>query len=1102
MQSVSVNRIFANHQNAIRDAAIVVSAQRPSTDLRLLEQARSGGGKMLLGGSFTGAADSVIDVEVLTGTGGELTASAPVIRGVGNGTLSVSALAPSASPETLTVSLLDAGTAAKPAQLEFFGATLSARTPGAGSNALALNVTRNLTTTPLQYATLEPITAGAHEFDGPQWDWGQPPATDSGIPEAALRIQFDGFPTVHRAWKTWAEGRFVYHIDPPAPFAIPADTRILGVTGHYSLALSNGVVTETYTAVTVFEFLSQLEARSALATVRGAIAADRAPGGMAVTDIPLRTDAHALPATGGRIEVLSVAPDAPTENITLEWLGAGAGLFGVSGSVSGPLPSVAVGEHYTHGPVSFRVPAPAANTAGARISAVLSLTSRAEGEFPPAVCFKPLRLGAAATDKSVTFTYRARPPADCECQSMPALRLSDACLGLGGDDMSDLAPEHKARLIELYEWRAGFIATQTSISPPGAPVWSAQDMDLADRATAALATALAEIHESEDALDEWDSAFTQLQADCMPLDGVTGAVPVIADQLTLGTWLNPENGHVYDVTALSSESYDIDDPDSAVTQTYHTVPLSAAVPLGSAAWPTTGGTADVGVKGTVNVSTGHDYFISVTDLGAAKDLQHTLSTEELQQLVRKYEAKMDHCRTLAGIVPKSDAGTDAGACWRDVPEATHWWVDESGEYLPAFTNHPYVSVSRDADGKIYSTREFGIGIVTPCEHRLKDGDRITITIRGTGQVGYRQGDKIIIPVVAAQSAPFVGGSNGNPVQTWTVRGSVSGALPDWLYNPSAPAPYAPAESPAELTLLPGGIPFEVGDTIAVSFEGGTLRWRRDGGSWTTGNLYGVTHDLGDGLQLTAEPGAAPSFVAGDRWQFRAVATHGVSRLRQPRIGQAFAWDGAAVTLDADLGSVQPLEAVLLALHTLPGGCTVTISGGDAAVGEWSVVPGWHPSAVLAMLPAGTTARYLRVSVTGAGAGAAIGWLYAGHGWQPSVGASDLTLRRQYGLSRGQGLNPAALYRGRGTGGQWRWELDAGGALIGSNADALLRLIDHTAEQGMEPVCVVPDVRDPARAAVAIIDTDEVVFTEHNNWQASTIVAPVVSVELPFRAVIA
>ena len=259
---------------------------------------------------------------------------------------------------------------------------------------------------------------------------------------------------------------------------------------------------------------------------------------------------------------------------------------------------------------------------------------------------------------------------------------------------------------------------------------------------------------------------------------------------------------------------------------------------------------------------------------------------------------------------------------------------------------------------------------------------------------------------------------------------------------------------------------------------------------------------GDGLSLVAVSGAAPSFVAGDSASYQAVATYGTSRMRQPRIGEGFAWAGAAVTIDVDLLAVQDVEAVLLGLHSLPAGCSVTIAGGVTAVGEWTATPAWHASAVLAVLPAGTQARYLRVAVTGGGAGGSIGWLWAGVGWQPSVGASDLTMRRQYGLARGQGLNPAALYRGRGTGGAWRWELDQGGALIGANVDALLALVDHCAEQGMEPVCIVPDVRVPARAAIAVIDADEIVLTEHMGWQAEGVAEPMVSVELPFRAVLA
>src|SRR5690606_13977530 len=100
-----------------------------------------------------------------------------------------------------------------------------------------------------------------------------------------------------------------------------------------------------------------------------------------------------------------VAPTAPTENLTLTYAGQGAGLWSVRGGVSGELPAAVAGDLYTSGPVRFRIPLPASNAEGARISSVVSLVAREEDEGLPGLCFKPLMLGAAATDKSITFTY-------------------------------------------------------------------------------------------------------------------------------------------------------------------------------------------------------------------------------------------------------------------------------------------------------------------------------------------------------------------------------------------------------------------------------------------------------------------------------------------------------------------------------------------------------------------------------------------------------------------------------------------------------------------------------------------------------------------------
>ncbi len=1134
MRSISVNRILANHDNAVATAAITASVQRPSTDIRLLEQRRIGGGRMTLAGPFSGEADSTVEVEIIDGAGTSLRASAPVINGVGNGQLTITALDIGALPETLTFTLADAGHPAEHAVLDFFGAQLAARVPGEAGNALSIEVTRNLTTAPMPYTTLEMISAGRAELEGAAWHWGQPPGVGTGIPPTALRVQFEGFPQVHRTWKTWRDGAFVFHLDPAPAWDIPANTRVLAVSGGYTLVVSDGTVTETYAdVVTVYDFLTALRARSALVEVRGAIAADTAAGGMAVTDIPLRTDAQALPATikvaSEKLTALTgvtVQPDAPTENIIINYVGAAAGggdAWTVEGGISGVLPNARTGTPYAHGPVGFTIPAPAAAsvTDTTRIRAKYVPIQRQPGEGLPGICFKPLLLGAQPKNKTVTFTYTARS-FDCKCEHLPPLPVSLACLGLadGGYSMS-LSPEFQTRLVALYRWRAEFFNSNTLIGPVAIAI--KQDLDFADRITGTFAVTLERINEYADALPVWDEFFSTMQLELLALAGLSGITKVPSTEAT--TMQGGPVGSIY-YHSLNRHYYKL------IYAAYTNMPQDVALPY-NYSYTADGGRVEQRVLPAFGFDSGWAMDGSVTVLSASRGTSESgdallsiqlfyqdlsagvtegaerqnleISPDEsgsysyaLDQFVRRYSSQMDQVLATAGIIPdpKSDASGVAGhVCWRDYGDS-YWWVDESGEYLPVFTNKPYVSASRMPDGSIVGTQEFGFGIVTECAHRLKEDDKITITIDGAGAGAYASGDCIVIPVIGAAGAAFNGGSEGDATQTWAVRGSLSGDLPDWLYLPSAPMPYTGGPATAELAA--GAIPFEVGDVIGVALEGGRLRWRSDGGAWAEGDLFGV-HALDDGLTLSAAPGAAPSFVTGDYWRFQAVATYGVSRLRRPRVGQAYAWDGPAAVLDIDLGAVTDIEAVALALHTLPVMSTITISGGEFDADEWTLTPAWRDGPIVAPLPGPRAVRFLRVRIDDAGAGAAIGWLWAGMGWQPTVGASELTQARQYGMARGSGINPGALYRGRGMGGRWAWRVDDGGALEADCADALLALVDHVAEQGVEPVCLVADIREPERASLALLDADEVSFADHINWQHAGNRA--VSVDLPFRAVL-
>ena len=1105
--ATSVNRILANHTNLVRAAVITATAQRASTDIRLVSQTRQGRGRMTLSGPYSGAADSTVEVEILAGAGSAMRSTAPQIQGVGNGTLTITSLDSGAVAQTLTFTLADDGDPATCAELPFYGVTLRARTAGAAGNALALAVTRNLVYADLPYSLLDPLSAGTTEMDGAQWDFGAAPATGAGIPAAAPRIAFETFPQVHRHWKEWTDGRWVYHLDPAPTWNVPEDVRVQGVSGDYSLSLSDGVTTETYSAITLYDFLSAVQSRSALIEVVGVVVADTAPGGQAVTDIPLRTDAHALPVeakVSGQyaktyLDDVTVAPAAPTENVRIQCLGLGVGaqeLWSVSGSVSGALGTATSGAAFGSAVCGFTIPQADVPPGAARIAGKFNPTSRTQDEGEPSVCFKPLKRGARATAKTLTFTYTKRPPSECDCNALADLTLSNRCLGLdsGGGGMA-LDPDYQSRLTALYDWRADFMRTQADTATPASAKWAQQDMDLCDLVVASLADALAQVYEDTAARTAWDTAFAETQGDFTPLDGVgVTSADVIAQGMAVGAVaVNPVNGCAYRLDVCDAILWS----DGAEVERTAQATLIFAAGF-SSPWSATPGDTVTVTDGQVPPANGSvtTYDAGFTCLGIAPDLRTSASPE---QLARRYRARMDHVLSVAGIVPKSDASNLGDGCWRDLG-GSHWWVESTGRYLPAFTNAPYIaSELRDTDfGRApFSTQEFGFGLVVDCAERLKTGDAFTITIEGASVLGYSEGDLFVLPIIGAQAAAFGGGEDGDATQTWAVSGSVGGTYPDWLWDPGAPAAYT--AGPANATLAAGGIPFEQGDLISLAIEGGQLRWRRDGGAWTAGELYAASHDLGAGLTLAAVSGAAPSFLAGDVWTFKASATHGLAHLRQPREGMAFAWDGAAVTLTLDLGSVQPIEALLLALHSLPSTAVITLYAGDLAADEWTLTPAWRVGPILMTPVAGATARYLTLSITGAGTGAAIGWLWAGIPWAPTAGASSMQHIRQYGLSRTSGRNPSALYRGRGTGGKWGWSLGGESALMPSDVAGLWALLDHVAEQGLEWVCLVPDVRDPTSATLAQIEADSATLTENLGYQHDG--AALYDVELPFRAVL-
>ena len=468
---------------------------------------------------------------------------------------------------------------------------------------------------------------------------------------------------------------------------------------------------------------------------------------------------------------------------------------------------------------------------------------------------------------------------------------------------------------------------------------------------------------------------------------------------------------------------------------------------------------------------------------------HTADTPSLEYInmwASRYQARMDYVRALAGIVPKSESsGSDAGSCWTD-HGGTHWWADVNGYYLPAFTNEAYVSARRNTEtGEAYSTQEFGFGLVVACPDRLREGDQLTINIEQVdGERPYQVGDEAVIQTIAAGPAWLAGGVDGTDVQTWRVTGTVAGALPNYTVpTDGAPAPLYSAAG-VDLQLALGGIPFALGDAFSLAVEAGQFRWRQDGGAWSAPSDIPANGQalLADGITAHFDPGAAPSFVPGDAYQFLVHQPWAASHVRDAG-ASSWAWSGANATMVLDFGGPRPLGAIGLARYELPQGATVTVElSADGAV--WSAPEVLDMTRGVSVLMLGAMPPYMRLTVANA-EGGHIGWIWAGEPMLTDHHASKCQRRRHWAATRGDGFNAASLYAGVGDGWTVGWSMSdwVSSRLLDSDMVKLVAMLDWAQTTG-EPLLFVPHFMHPEDASLVRFRADALEVDDVNEYQAN------------------
>lgn len=1128
----SRQRILADCNNALRTATPAASSVQPANRQAFPQPGqRQGNGLIRLVGAYTGPNATAIDVEILSPTSGAERLTQPTFSGAGNGPMEALTVAAGAASQTVAVTCVDLGTTTTQAQAILYGdVLLRAKVAGTTGNSTTLSIVLALTLSSSPVGALaEELKRDTQEWADQRLDFGAAPLDpDGAVPATARRLVFGRDTSqIYRHYKRWDGEQWQYGVSPKLRADVALGALVHTVTGTYTGTVTRGASVETFSGLTtLYDLLLALQT-STLVEVVTPIGNDRKPNGMAAVDVPERTNAFALVATKSRdalpaLAAVTVTATAPTETVTVACVDdavPNAERWAVTSAVLGNRPQATTGVAYTSGYVGFTVPKATLSTTPVDGRFALTAESYPRDDpdlvgIPGTCLYRPV-LGVNAKEGTLKLVWTQRPVEDCNCLDARLQgRPVEAYLGIDlGDDEEEnvsLPSAYQTRLQALYAWRATFMRNNTQLGSGGA-YGAFEELALCDAITDAFAGALADgIYEATTAADEWDAALTAMQADLSSIAAETGVMP--------DGW--PTNAkYLRDGVTLAVGDYLRSESDAAEPGFYKVIGLHAVSGVNSnsnllydwmaSATIAVNGVSPTGPFGRVVISLGQwltslgdNLFEHSTGLTkiivtrVAPDAHLAASTEQIEAFVRRYQAKMDQIRAMAGLVPKSDARSGGSPVWRDL--GTDYWQIEGAGYLPVFNNTYYHACVEQYDPAtqktiIVPTLEFGFGLRISCEERLRYGDSITLTIGDLAVTKpYAVGDTYQIPVVAGSPLAFSGGVTGTDTLTWTVASSAQGALAQYALT-AAESAYT--DGGLGFRLRRGVLPFALGDAFQFAVEtGGRFSWRRDGGAWSAPTAIAASVGLADGLIAEFVAGAAPAFVSGDQYHWSVRQPASPLHVREADETQ-WQWAGSAATLTLTLAVAAEIDCVGVLRHALPAGASVTLAVRNASetVLETSVLAA-RPGPLLAFLSAPRLAKSIVCTVS-APANGAIGWLYAGRPWAATYDADRCVLRRVYAVERGGGVNPRGAYLGAGRGGELGWTH----WFMGADWPALQALLDDCKRHGDRPVVVVPNRADVQDAALVRFATDEIEVEDEYQFHDPT--ARQMSVTLPFTAVV-
>lgn len=432
-----------------------------------------------------------------------------------------------------------------------------------------------------------------------------------------------------------------------------------------------------------------------------------------------------------------------------------------------------------------------------------------------------------------------------------------------------------------------------------------------------------------------------------------------------------------------------------------------------------------------------------------------------------------------------------GSCYSDPGDEYYWEVND-GAYAPAFTGQVYYSSLKKLDGTLVNTMEFGIEIFSPQTGTYAEGDSITLStgVDVANWTTYESGDTINLAIYGNELLWATGGEDGNEYYTWKVSSTnPSYVFPNYYLSKTDPNTYHSRY--LSFNIVPGILPYSIGDSYTFAVEGGHYSWRKNGGAWSINNIIqDCLRPLSDGLNVLFSPGPTPSFVIGDWFEVNAMQEWSVDNVRNISLITKWKGDtGISVSLDPGTG----IDVLIMDGHNLTSPFILYGSNStDFTASEYScIIP---PNKVI-MKVFDTPLTYPHYQFL-LPYQTQIGYLFMGSIMRLSLDADNLTPNRKFTIQRSESTKePFSLFRYANNG----YDVNYSSFILNEDFMKLDEMINYLKENDDMSFYFIPNLNTEDSAVRVKLDVDSIDITSTIDLSAP-VSSRLFSLMLPLKGV--